>query len=95
MSQIWAWHQDMLTDWLTDRQSQCDFDLDRLCGLLVRVTGYRTKMYCASCEVRTECIYVMYKKVDLLCGLVVRVNDYRTEMYFVSCEVRTECTYVM
>jgi hypothetical protein len=22
-----AWHQDLLTDWLTDRQSQCDFDL--------------------------------------------------------------------
>jgi hypothetical protein len=31
---IWSWapdgarHQDWLTDWLTDRQSQCDFDLD-------------------------------------------------------------------
>jgi hypothetical protein len=27
---------------------------DRLCGLLIRVPGYRTEMYCASCEVRTE-----------------------------------------
>jgi hypothetical protein len=32
---------------------------DRLCGLVVRVPGYRTEMYCASCEVRTEFIYVM------------------------------------
>jgi hypothetical protein len=32
---------------------------DRLCGLVVRVLGYRTEMYCASCEVRTEFIYVM------------------------------------
>jgi hypothetical protein len=45
-------------------------NVDRLCGLLVRVPGYRTEMY-VSCEVRTEFIYVMYKKVDRLCGLVV------------------------
>jgi hypothetical protein len=32
---------------------------DRLCGLMVRVPGYTTEMYCASCEVRTEFIYVM------------------------------------
>jgi hypothetical protein len=32
---------------------------------------------CASCEVRTEFIYVMQKKVDRLCGLVVRVPGYR------------------
>jgi hypothetical protein len=25
--------------------------LDRLCGLVVRVPGYRTQMYCVSCEV--------------------------------------------
>jgi hypothetical protein len=30
----------------------------RLCGLVLRVSGY-TAMYCASCEVRTEFIYVM------------------------------------
>jgi hypothetical protein len=30
-----------------------------LCALAVRVTGYTTEMYCASCEVRTEFIYVM------------------------------------
>jgi hypothetical protein len=28
-------------------------------GLVVRVTGYRTEMYCVSCEVRTEFMYVM------------------------------------
>jgi hypothetical protein len=32
---------------------------DRLCGLVVRVPGSRTEMYCASCEVRTEFIFVM------------------------------------
>jgi hypothetical protein len=30
---------------------------DRLCGLVVRVPGYGTEMYCASCEVRTESSY--------------------------------------
>jgi hypothetical protein len=30
-----------------------------LCGLVVRVPGYRTEMYCVCCEVRTEFIYVM------------------------------------
>jgi hypothetical protein len=45
---------------------------------VVRVLGYTTETYCASCEVRTEFIYVMYKKVDRLCGLVVRVLGYRS-----------------
>jgi hypothetical protein len=31
---------------------------DRHCGLVVRVPGYTTEMYCDSCEVRTEFIYV-------------------------------------
>jgi hypothetical protein len=31
---------------------------DRLCGLVVRIPGI-TELYCASCEVRTEFIYVM------------------------------------
>jgi hypothetical protein len=53
--------------------------VDRLCGLVVRVPGCRKKMYCASCEVRTEFIYVMQKKVDRLCGLVVRVPGYRSK----------------
>jgi hypothetical protein len=52
-------------------------------------------MYCVSCEVRTEFMYVMQKKVDRLCGLVVRVPGCRTEMYCVSCEVRTEFINVM
>jgi hypothetical protein len=64
-------------------------DCDRLCGLVVRVPGCRAEMYCVSCEVRTEFIYVKWKKVDRLCGLVVRVSGYWTEMYCVSCEVRT------
>jgi hypothetical protein len=50
---------------------------------------------CASCEVRTEFIYVMYKKVDRLCDLVIRVLGYKTEMCCVSCEVRTEFIFVM
>jgi hypothetical protein len=69
--------------------------MDRLCGLVVRVPGYTTEIYCDSCEVRTEFIYVMYKKVDRLCGLVVRVPGYTTEIYCDSCEVRTEFIYVM
>jgi hypothetical protein len=33
--------------------------LDSLCGLVVRVPGCRIEMYCVSCEVRTEFMYVM------------------------------------
>jgi hypothetical protein len=51
-------------------------------------------MYCVSCEVRTEFIYVMHKKVDRLCGLEVRVPGYLTEKYCAYCEVRTEFIYV-
>jgi hypothetical protein len=67
---------------------------DRLCGLAVRVPGYRADVYCASCEVRTEFIYVMKKKVDRHCGLAVRVPRYRADVYCDSCEVRTEFIYV-
>jgi hypothetical protein len=31
--------------------------VDCLCGLVVRVPGYTTEMYCVSCEVRTEFIF--------------------------------------
>jgi hypothetical protein len=51
---------------------------DRLFDLVVRVPGYRMEMYCVSCEVRTEFIYVLWNKVDRLCGLVVRVPGYRS-----------------
>jgi hypothetical protein len=68
---------------------------DLLCGLVVRIPDCRTEKYCVSCEVRTEFISVMLKKVDRLYGLVVRVPGYRTEMYCVSWEVRTEFIYVM
>jgi hypothetical protein len=49
-----------------------------VCGLVVRVPGCRTEMYCVSCEVRTEFMYVTLKKVDLLCDLVVRAPGYRS-----------------
>jgi hypothetical protein len=45
---------------------------------VVRAPGYRKEIYCVSCEVRTEFLYVMQKKVDRLCGLVVRVPGYRS-----------------
>jgi hypothetical protein len=41
------------------RITSFNYYTDRLCGLVVRVPGYTTEMYCASCEVRTEFIYVM------------------------------------
>jgi hypothetical protein len=37
----------------------CYFPQNRLCGVVVRVRGYITEMYCVCCEVRTEFIYVM------------------------------------
>jgi hypothetical protein len=41
--------------------------LDHLCGLLVRVPGYTTEMYCASCEVKIEYIcYVEESRPPLL-----------------------------
>jgi hypothetical protein len=33
--------------------------VDPFCGLVVRVPGYTTEMYCASCEVRIDFIYVV------------------------------------
>jgi hypothetical protein len=53
--------------------------VDRLCDLTTstRVPGYTTEMYCVFCDIRTEFIYVVYKKVDRLCGLVVRVPGYK------------------
>jgi hypothetical protein len=39
--------------------------VDCLCGLVVRVPGCRTEMYCASCEVRTEFIYVEESRTPL------------------------------
>jgi hypothetical protein len=34
----------------------CTSTFDRLCGLVVRVPGYTTELYCVSCEVRAEFI---------------------------------------
>jgi hypothetical protein len=44
------------------RATVCGTDVrsDRLCGLVVRVPGYTTEMYCDSCEVGTEFILVCY-----------------------------------
>jgi hypothetical protein len=42
-----------------DVKKNIEMEADSLCGLVVRVPGYTTEMYCVSCEVRTECIYVM------------------------------------
>jgi hypothetical protein len=39
---------------------------DRLCGLVVRVPGYRTEMYCVSCEVRTEFIWYVEESIPPL-----------------------------
>jgi hypothetical protein len=47
------WHQNAL---LCVLQHYVAF-ADRLCGLAVRVPGYRTEMYCVSCKVR---IYICY-----------------------------------
>jgi hypothetical protein len=33
--------------------------LDCLCGLVIRVPGYRMQIHCVSCKVGTEFIYVM------------------------------------
>jgi hypothetical protein len=33
--------------------------VDRLCGVVVRVLGYRPEMYCVSYEVRTDFVCVM------------------------------------
>jgi hypothetical protein len=52
--------------------------LCRRSGLVVRVPGYRTEMYCVSCEVRTEFIYVMLKKIDRLCDVAVKVPGCRS-----------------
>jgi hypothetical protein len=57
-SQLGAWHQDGLADWLSVVM-WLRRRLDRLCGHVVRVPGYRMEMYCVSCEVQTEFIYVM------------------------------------
>jgi hypothetical protein len=52
-------------------------------------------MYCASCEVRTGFVCVVWRTVDRLCGLVVGVPGYTTEMYCASYEVLAEFVYVM
>jgi hypothetical protein len=49
----------------------CD---NHLYGLVVRVPGYWTEMYCVSCEVQTN-LYMLCR-VDRLCGLVARVPVY-------------------
>jgi hypothetical protein len=50
-----AWHQHRLADWPS---VSVTLTLERLRVLVVTVPGYRAEMYCVSCEVRTEFIYV-------------------------------------
>jgi hypothetical protein len=57
MRQVWALVPN--SKWLSAGNGAVIGVDDRLCGLVVRVPGYRTEMYCASCEVRTEFIYVI------------------------------------
>jgi hypothetical protein len=65
--------------------------VDRLCGLMVRVPGYITEMYCVCCEVRTKFIcYAEESRPPLWSSGILIVPGYITEMYSVSCEVRTE-----
>jgi hypothetical protein len=78
----------LLKEWKSLIYRKSKIIRDRLCG-------YRSEIYCVSCEVRTEFLYVMLKKVDRLCGLVVRAPGYRKEMYCDSCEVQTEFIYVV
>jgi hypothetical protein len=40
----------------------------RICGLVVRVPGCRTEMYCVSCEVRTEFICYVEESKPPLCS---------------------------
>jgi hypothetical protein len=40
--------------------NRLDYLNDHLCGLVIKVPGYTKEMYCVSCEVRTQFIYVMY-----------------------------------
>jgi hypothetical protein len=42
-----------------ENSSTFSINYDCLCGLVARVPCYTTEMYCVSCEVRTEFIYVM------------------------------------
>jgi hypothetical protein len=46
-------------DWRFSFHFPVKYFLFIYCGLVVRVPGYTTEMYCVSCEVRTEFIYVM------------------------------------
>jgi hypothetical protein len=44
------------TGWISYGDQQTDVQNDHLCGLVVRVLGYRTEMYYVSCEIRTQFI---------------------------------------
>jgi hypothetical protein len=80
------------SSWLCYSERICEWDL---CGLVIRFPGYRTEMYCVSCEVRTECMYVMQNKVDRLCGLVVTVPGYRSGGPGVDCRHDQICWEVV
>jgi hypothetical protein len=67
--------------------------IDRLCGLVVRVPGYRTEMYCVFCEVRTEFIcYVEESRPLLWSNGQVRVRFPALPDFLRSSESGTEST---
>jgi hypothetical protein len=53
------WHRQRFLYCLIQFVSCKSLQWDLLCGLVVRVPSYRSEMYCVSCEVRTEFMYVM------------------------------------
>jgi hypothetical protein len=38
------------------------FVIDRLCGLVLRVPGYGTEIFCVSCELQTEYLYMLCRR---------------------------------
>jgi hypothetical protein len=55
-----------------------ELNLCMLCGLVVRVPGYRTEMCCASCEVRSEFIYVVLSRLPRQGGILNVSHSYRS-----------------
>jgi hypothetical protein len=60
----------------------------RLCGLVVRVPGYRTEMYCVCCEVRTEFLCYLNPRVlhpvSRVSAKLIKVLLHRTQPQFIA-----------
>jgi hypothetical protein len=57
---------------------------DRLCGLVARVPGYTTEMYCVSCEVRTGFINIRGSHLAAVMCTTVQVSDTAVVDYVTS-----------